>query len=603
MWSEQDKVAKWPVPPLEQTLSSYLQYLRPLVSAASDSTVVFSQQDYAITERKVKSFLADARQGPLLQRKLIELDQEIPNGCWIEGFWKAGYEEFRGALPLNINPGFVLDKDAARNDLVSRAASITGAAARYARLVLTAALPPSRLNPKDESSAPLCSSQFPASVGSARIPLPNRDAFFVASSPKHVVFITSKNRYYAVDVIDSRGRVASNASIRAAIEELLRLDNEQSTPHLHHHCGPLTAGNRDSWAALRRELLDSDPATNGHTLSTIDSALVVVCLDDTGVAPTTPEQLVLSSLHGDGRENRWYDKNVQFIVSRNGEASVNMEHTGYDGTALLRLVDYVWTNRDGPSSSSSSPTDESVAGAPVPLGWTLAPKHIAAIRSAQHEHDVFARSMQNHSLRTDIGKKFMVSKRLSPDALVQFAYQLAFFSINGRFGSTYESLMMRHFKHGRTETLRPITEQSAAFVRALLAGHATRQQLVDASNAHNARAKECQRGAGIDRHLYAMKMLAAHEHQRNPDFEVPNLFTDKSYKTLVRSELSTSNCGGVGIQWFGFGPVEADGLGLGYAIFDDEIHINITSWQGQADAFAQSLTKSFDRITDFLKLE
>lgn len=568
-----------------------------MVAQESDRQKPYTTEDYRVTERQVRSFLKDARQGPLLQSKLEDLDRDNPDGCFIEGFWQAGYDEWRGPLPLNINPGFVLDEDAERRDWVTRGASVIRAAAHYARLVQTGQLPASRLNAKDPKSAPLCSSQIPASVCSARIPTPGRDRFFVSESqPRHVVVISPKNRYYAIEVLDRMGRLATSSSVQAALADIVRRDGAEYHPHPHHHCGPLTAGDRDVWATIRSELLELDPAGNGLTLGLIDSAIVVVCLDDD--QPTLADQLVVKALHGDGLENRWYDKNVQLIVSRNGQLSLNMEHTGYDGNTLLRLTEHLWHHRSLADSQEGVGSIE--ASAPQPLHFTLAPKHLTAIRQAQYAHLQLAHSCQSTALVTDFGKKYLVGHQVSPDAFVQLAYQLAFYTFKGRFGATYESLMMKHFRHGRTETLRPVTAQSTGFVRSLLAGHATLPLLLEASQAHGARAKQCQQGQGIDRHLYALKMLSAHQRQRVPDFETPPFFTDKGYGHLIRSELSTSNCGGVGIQWFGFGPVEAPGLGLGYCIFDDRIHVNATSWQNESKQFVQHLSNAFQQLHHFL---
>lgn len=591
-WSEQGNVPKWPLPPLADTMERYLEYLEPLVGRQdSDKTINFTQEDMGVARRQARAFSESAQQGPLLQQKLAQLDGEIPGGCWIEGFWKAGYEEHRAPLPLHVSPGFVMEDDSERSSWVERAASLIRAGAAYAYKVQTNTLPPLRINPKDPKSAPLCHSQIPMSIGSARVPQPGRDRFHVSkTAPKHVLVISPKNRYWSIDALDVAGRVASKESLEGALREVLRRDDDPSLPHPHDHCGPLTAGPREAWAAVRQELLAAHDGKTASAFRAVDDALFAVCLDDD--TPQGPDALMAKALHGDGRENRWYDKNVQLVVARNGAAVVNMEHTGYDGNTLLRFTEALWNDRSLDSSSS-----EFRVPVPQSLAWpTLTNAHRSAIRNAQNGHLQAALGLESVAARVGAGKKALVSRGASPDACVQLAYQLAFHSMTGRFGSTYESLMMKHFLHGRTETLRPITPQSAAFVRASASDRATLDLLLQASNAHGARARQCQQGLGIDRHLYALKMLASLERQRHPDFEMPPLFSDKAYRTLLRSELSTSNCGGSGLSWFGFGPVEPDGLGLGYCIFDDHIHINASSWQSAATPFVQHLHQAFDRI-------
>lgn len=65
------------------------------------------------------------------------------------------------------------------------------------------------------------------------------------------------------------------------------------------------------------------------------------------------------------------------------------------------------------------------------------------------------------------GKGFIKKIRLSPDAFIQMALQLAYFRDAGRFSLTYEASMTRLFREGRTETVRPCTIESAAWVKSM----------------------------------------------------------------------------------------------------------------------------------------
>ena len=50
---------------------------------------------------------------------------------------------------------------------------------------------------------------------------------------------------------------------------------------------------------------------------------------------------------------------------------------------------------------------------------------------------------------------------------------------------------------------------------------------------------------------------------------LPSIFTDPGWSVLNTSILSTSNCGNPALRLFGFGPVAADGYGIGYIIKDE----------------------------------
>ena len=96
--------------------------------------------------------------------------------------------------------------------------------------------------------------------------------------------------------------------------------------------------------------------------------------------------------------------------------------------------------------------------------------------------------------------------------------------------------------------------------------------------------KECAKGLGQDRHLYALYCLLLRERDGNlepsPDDpappppasgSLPAIFTDHGWTVLSTSILSTSNCGNPALRLFGFGPVAADGYGIGYIIKEDGI--------------------------------
>ena len=54
---------------------------------------------------------------------------------------------------------------------------------------------------------------------------------------------------------------------------------------------------------------------------------------------------------------------------------------------------------------------------------------------------------------------------------------------------------------------------------------------------------------------------------------LPQIFTDPGWSLLSTSVLSTSNCGNPALRLFGFGPVAADGYGIGYIIKDDGLSV------------------------------
>jgi carnitine O-acetyltransferase len=58
--------------------------------------------------------------------------------------------------------------------------------------------------------------------------------------------------------------------------------------------------------------------------------------------------------------------------------------------------------------------------------------------------------------------------KMSPDAYVQMALQLAWYKTRGEFTATYETVLTRMFKNGRTETLRSYTGDARDWVLSMV---------------------------------------------------------------------------------------------------------------------------------------
>jgi hypothetical protein len=74
-----------------------------------------------------------------------------------------------------------------------------------------------------------------------------------------------------------------------------------------------------------------------------------------------------------------------------------------------------------------------------------------------------------------------------------------------------------------------------------------------------------------------------------PAKPLPALFRDPGWGVLNTSILSTSNCGNPALRLFGFGPVAADGFGLGYIIKEDGLHVCAASKHLQTRRFLDTL--------------
>jgi carnitine O-acetyltransferase len=179
--------------------------------------------------------------------------------------------------------------------------------------------------------------------------------------------------------------------------------------------------------------------------------------------------------------SRYVDKPLQFIVFDNGVSGLMGEHSVMDGTPTVRLCDELLEFIADPKSDFQiSPTSAPIP-IPEPLDFDLSPiPQIAeAITTAQQSLHALASSQSLSFLRTSYGKAAIKAFGVGPDGWTQMVIQLAYAQLSKRFSGengrvtpwpvgTYEAATTRVFYKGRTETIRVVSDECIAFVRAML---------------------------------------------------------------------------------------------------------------------------------------
>jgi carnitine O-acetyltransferase len=583
---------------------------------------------------------------------------------------------------LNLNPFFLLEDDPtpARNNQVTRAASLVISALSFVRAVRREELPPDTLR-----GQPLCMYQFSRLFGTARIPTEHGCQIGQDPQSKHVV-VLCHGQFYWFDVLDDNSDIIMTEkdvalNLEVIIDDAAQLPIQEAAKGA---LGVLSTENRKVWSGLRDVLQREEGSNNSDCLNIVDSALFVLCLDYT--EPQNGAELCMNMLCGSSKvekgvqvgtcTNRWYDK-LQIIVCKNGSAGINFEHTGVDGHTVLRFASDVYTdtilrfartiNGQAPSLWATSSPDPAkrdpesfgdVNTTPHKLEWDMVPELSTALRFAETR---LADLIQQNEFATlefmHYGKNFMTSMGFSPDAFVQMAFQAAYYGLYGRIECVYEPAMTKIFYHGRTEAIRSVTQESVEFVRTFW-GENPAQTKVDAlrkaCEKHVAVTKDCAKGQGSDRHLYALyciwqRMLDEENHEmhsltdldstrasspmgsdrvnsvigspeRNSmvsedgsylsgispnahpaQHTMPAIFADSGWDKLNTTILSTSNCGNPSLRQFGFGPTSGDGFGIGYIIKDGSISICASSKHRQTSRFIDALESYFIEIRKLLR--
>lgn len=152
-----------------------------------------------------------------------------------------------------------------------------------------------------------------------------------------------------------------------------------------------------------------------------------------------------------------------------------------DGTPTVRLCDELLGFLANPKSDFQLSPSAPIIAAPQPLDFDLAsiPEiHAAISKSQRFLHDL-ASSQSLSLLRTRYGKAAIKSFGVGPDGWAQMVVQVAYARLAERFGGengrvtpwpagTYEAATTRKFYKGRTETIRVVSDECVAFVRAML---------------------------------------------------------------------------------------------------------------------------------------
>ncbi|KAI0798637.1 acyltransferase ChoActase/COT/CPT [Irpex lacteus] len=641
-FARQSELPKLPVPPLEDTCRRYLQALEGLQDP----------RDHEETKKAVEDFLKN--DGPRIQQRLIAWAEN--KASYIEDFWYESYLSHTDPVVLALNPFFVLENDPTpdRGSQLPRAAALI-----ISSLGFIHDLRAGQLEPDSVRGVPLDMDQYTRLFGTARIPTERGCRMETHPEARHIV-VLRRGQFYWFDVLDQENRpVLTEREILRNLQAIVA-DADQLPVHevARNSIGVLSTENRKVWSSLRKSLTKN--RNNESCLEVVDNALFVVCLDD--AHPDNLAELCNNFLCGtynlkNGVQigtctNRWYDK-LQIIVTADGAAGINFEHTGVDGHTVLRFAADVFTeglmllarsiNPSAPTlfNAPLSPYARSykpphshkskyvpqtppylIDTAPKKLEWQLYPELRAGIRFAETRlSDLICQNDCQALEFKGYGKNFITSHGFSPDAFVQMAFQAAYYGLYGRIECTYEPAMTKSFLHGRTEAIRTVQPQSVDFVKTFFS-EATPQTKVNALRKacqnHTKLTKECSQGFGQDRHLYALYCLLQRERENLSIDErpispatstsshlssgsggecggcgskppLPQIFTDPGWGLLSTSILSTSNCGNPALRLFGFGPVAADGYGIGYIIKDDGLSVCASSKHLQTRRFLDTL--------------
>mmetsp|Transcript_89478 Transcript_89478/g.172178 ORF Transcript_89478/g.172178 Transcript_89478/m.172178 type:complete len:635 (+) Transcript_89478:38-1942(+) len=576
-------VPRLPIPDFDKTIAIYLSS----VKALSESEDKFLEH-----AKIVDAFASENGIGRKLDSLVKDEDSkraekhEYPYS-YIEAHWDDMYLGGRYASPINVNPSYLLnlphlDKS---QDRFEKLARYTLATLSWHAKVMSGRL--------DRGGGDVCFSPFAKQLGAARIPAEGRDLLELHPWARHVVVFCG-TEVYSLDVLNDEGNASlfSEADLQQALADIYEnvLSNGSGGKPQHPPLSLLTATSRDRSASSRAVL--TSVGNNAESIRVIDTALLSIALDLPADAEITSTSLSTAALVGDvdGLQPRWFDKH-QLLSLENGELGYNFEHSYSDGMSWNRMISEVAASVQGLSPPRGCQPLEplpvsSSTGVISRVDFELDDNVRKCLQEAAEEFGGMISNLHNVVVDfTDYGKDEIKTWKQSPDAVVQLALMLAFARLhpNVPLPSVYEACSVSKFFHGRTETIRSLTEPAAAFLRAGVAAlgddnqadvKATLQPLMaEATAAHKDISIAAASANGIDRHLLALQKMAERKGVDEPLFAEPLWQNSKAWK------LSTSNVTADFVRYFAFGAVDPDGYGIGYTVNNDAIPMNISCYR------------------------
>ncbi|KAL1139526.1 hypothetical protein AAG570_006509 [Ranatra chinensis] len=510
--------------------------------------------------------------------------------------------------------------------------------ARYAaRMIICAARIKDKMDRRElpvekatsrEKGQPLCMAQNYRLFTSYREPGLKTDRLVntEANGPRtqQQIILACRNKFYALALRGSKdwdSRITED-EVAGCVLWVLENGEEETAP-----VGMLTSQRRDLWAEQWTLLREYD--ANKENMRLIEESLMVVCLDvkplgsefnrrgqSWGGRGTTAGQrdetnMGHQMIHGGGSQynspNRWFDKTIQVVITTDGVSGLCYEHSPSEGVAVIGLMEELID-----ACSDLAPSTKPLAAVNTPLKelqWVKPPNIQKMISEAASSLDNFIEDLDFYVYRFDAyGKNFIKSCKISPDAYLQLALQLAYYKLYGCLTATYESASTRRFLLGRVDCIRSASWEALQWVSAMTQGEAgdplqpskrvtfslvTEDEKLALFDAAVQKQTEIMvdniLGQGIDVHLLGLR-------EQSKLMNMPmDLFNDESYRICNHFALSTSQVA-TKIGFMGYGPVVPDGYGASYNILGDTIIFCLSAFYSSENTstsrFAQSLEES-----------
>ncbi|KAI1882358.1 hypothetical protein AGOR_G00249860 [Albula goreensis] len=539
--AHQGGLPKLPVPPLKQTCERYLAMLEPIIS----------EEEMSQTRTLMAEFLRSGGVGERLQKGLERRARKTEN--WLSDWWlQTAYLDYRMPVVVYSSPGVVLP----RVEFSDRQGQI-----RFAAKLIAGVL------------------DFKTMIDNETLPVEFSGGSHCQEAPTHIT-VVHNFQFFVLDVYNSDGSPLTVDQLYIQLEKIWNSSLQTNKEPV----GILTSQHRNTWGKAYNNLIKDK--VNKDSVRAIQKSIFTLYRS----------RAAAHMLHGGGSRwnsgNRWFDKTLQFIIGEDGSCGLIYEHAPAEGPPIVSLVDHVveYTKKTEMVRTPMVPLPM-----PQKLRFNITPEIKKDIEKAKQNMNIMVHDLDVRVIVfSHFGKNLPKSHKMSPDAFIQMALQLAYFRVYQTCCSTYESASLRMFRLGRTDTIRSTSSASLHFTRAMddptLQNTEKVALLQKAVQAHRSYTDMAIRGQAIDRHLLGLKMQAIEDLT-----SMPELFMDTAYAVAMHHNLSTSQVPAKTDCVMCFGPVVPDGYGVCYNPMEEHINFAVSAFNSCEETDATKLALGLQR--------
>uniref|UniRef100_A0A669DI25 Carnitine O-acetyltransferase a n=1 Tax=Oreochromis niloticus TaxID=8128 RepID=A0A669DI25_ORENI len=528
-----------PVPTLQHTCERYLILLEPFVEV----------DELKRTKQLVQEFLKPGGVGEKLQKGLERKAHNTDN--WLTDYMvQTDYLDNR--LPVvaysNNSGSFP------RMDFRDEEGQISEA------------LPADYLGGK-----PLCMKQYSQMLSSCRIPGLETDSVVFhgkTSYPSRCITLAYNSQFFMLEVYNSDGSPLTVHQLCVQLERICSSSLETSTEPV----GILTSLNRDSWSKCYDRLIQDK--TNKEALSAIQRSICVVCLDK--AMPQVPDDMytrcnVLQMMHGGGSQwnsaNRWFDKSLQTLFYL---CWLFFCPSGAFPVCHLYFFLFIYICLLFGNSKKLEIMESSTVPLPTPqkLHFNITADIKKAIEEAKRSIDKIVQDLDFSILSFNhYGKNFLKANKMSPDAFIQMAIQLAYYRVHRQHCASYEAASMRLFRQGRVGEIPSTSSASVAFVMAF--------------NDPNKKT--------VFGHFLGLQHQATEK-----NIPMPDIFTDASFDKVFDYRLATSQVPSKSGCLPCAGPYQYKTYDICYTLLKDDMTFVVSAFKTNTENNSEELKKAVE---------